>query len=149
MERKLCLLNPSEQFKEKKAMQLEEEHKCSGLQAGRPDGRSKFNVSSKRTGRRCQAPQGREFPVFLTSLLTREHADAFHGNGWQNESVKGTRSPFSKYNSQAGKSGLLLMLVLLPEKLLLIPQDPAQMSPPLGGPPRLTQVDPRAPLLCS
>lgn len=130
-------------------MQLEEKHKCWRLQPGRPDGRSKVNVFSKRTGQCCQATQGREFPVFLTSLLTQEHSDEFHVNGWQNESVKCTRSPFSKYNSQAGKSGLLPMLVLLPEKLLLIPQDPVRMSPPLGGAPKLTQVEPMAPVLCS
>lgn len=68
-------------------------------------------------------------PLFLLPLFTPKNTSyEFHGNGWWTESATFTRSPFFKYKSQFSKFGPLPVLVPLPDKLLLIPQDPAQTS---------------------
>lgn len=128
---------------------------------------SKENVDRKRRGAemlRASAWKARCGKQINSTLSTREQGEAakwgrrgdsvvcfslfspkntsydFHRSGWWNESVTLTRSPFSKYNHRFSKSGLLSLLVPLPDKLLLNPQDP----PPLWGLPGLPQVEPMA-----
>lgn len=76
-------------------MQIEEEHKCSGLQ---PEGQmeeANSMCSAREQGHAAKLHRGGN-SLFFSPLFSPKNSDEFHTNGWQNESVKFTRSPFSK-----------------------------------------------------
>lgn len=87
-------------------------------------------LSTREQGDAAKRGRGGDSLFCLPLFSPKNTSYEFHGNGWWNESVTFTRSPFSKYNHHFSKSGLLPVLVPLPDKLL-ITQDPVQMSPPL------------------
>lgn len=107
---------------------------------------NKFNAFSREQGNAAKLGRGGDSLCFLPLFSPKNTIYEFHGKGWWNESVAFTRSPFFKYNNQFSKSSLLPVLVPLPDKLLLIPQDPAKMSCPLWGLPGLSQVESMAPM---
>lgn len=106
---------------------------------------NKFNAFNKRAGRGCQTGRGGDSLFVLPLFSPKNTSYEFHGSRWQNESVTITRSPLFKYHRQLSESCLLPILVRLPDKFLLIPQEPAHMSPPLWGFPGLPHVEPMAP----
>lgn len=129
-------------------MQIEEEHKCSGLQ---PEGQmeeANSMCSAREQGNAAKLHRGGN-SLFFSPLSSPK-------NIMMNSVEMAGRMIQLMYRVTLFQIqwpvwqiwSLACMLVLLPDKLLLIPQDPAQMSPPLGGPPRLTQVEPMTPLLC-